>query len=123
MAAKYKVKSFTRKGGIRVKAQTKRAPKLSAAERARRGKVAKGKLLPAGIKAAGKRGFKGTVEKLTGKKGVRTPAKLAGWLKGQAKEKGVLSAKHPYVGRKGYRKHKIGGKKALASAWRKRKRG
>ena len=101
----YLVKSFRRKGGTIVKAHKRTKPTLSAMERARRARQAKGTLLPAGIKAAGARGFTETAEKLRGKPGVTSPEKLAGWLKGQAKEKGELSPKHPYVGRRGFRKY------------------
>ena len=43
---------------------------------------------------AGKKGFRGCVTVLRGKKGIRTPEKLCGWLKGQAKSTGVLSRAH-----------------------------
>ncbi len=58
------------------------------------------------VRWAGKVGFYGAKEKLEGKKGIKTPEKLAGWLKGQAKKKGVLSPEHPYVGRKKKKKVK-----------------
>jgi len=98
------VKSFVRRGGEKVKGFTKALPKLSAEERKRRAGLAKRELLPAGIKAAGARGFTETVEKLKGKPEIKSPEKLAGWLKSEAKERGELSARHPYVGRKGFRK-------------------
>ena len=69
---------------------------LSRTERARRASVAKEKLVPAAIKATGQKGFGATVEALTGKPGVESPEKLAGWLKAKAKAKGQLSSKHPY---------------------------
>lgn len=105
MAKTYKVKGFTRKGGVKVKAQTRKAPKLSAAERKRRGKQALSTLLPAAIKWVGEVGFDEAVKKLSKATGINNPKMLAGWLKGQAKKKGVLSAKHKYVGRKGFRKY------------------
>jgi hypothetical protein len=107
----YRVAAFTRKGGVKVKAHMREKPTLSPAERARRARVAKEELLPAGIKAAGQRGFRGTLEKLVGKPGIESPERLAGWLKGQAKERGELSPRHPYVGRRGYRKYKAAAKR------------
>ena len=99
-----RVRGFIRKGGVRVKGFTKAAPKLSAAERARRAGVAKRVLLPAGIKAVGQRGFEETVKKLRGKRGIESPEKLAGYLKKRALEAGQLSPTHKYRGRKGFRK-------------------
>jgi len=99
--AKYRVKSFIRKGGVRVKAHTRHTPRLTTAERQRRVNVAQKKLLPAAIKAAGQRGFSATLRKLEKHKdGIKTPKRLSGWLKGQAKKKGLLSPKHPYKGRR-----------------------
>ena len=105
MPKTYKVKAFTRKGGVKVKAQTRKAPKLSSAERKRRGRQALTTLLPAAIKWIGQVGFDEAVRKLSDKSGIKNPKMLAGWLKGQAKKAGVLSAKHKYVGRKGFRKY------------------
>ena len=120
MPKKYYVSPFRRKGGVKVKGFYRKKPKLSAAERERRAKVAKEKLLPAAVKWAGKKGFRATREALEGKEGITNPTLLAGWLKGQAKEKGELSPKHLYVGRKGYRKYKIGGRKVKASVYYKK---
>ena len=113
-----RVKSFRRKGGIRVKGFTRRAPRLSASERVRRAQRARRILLPAAIRATGKRGFYGTLEKLKGKKGIRTPIRLAGWLKGQAKKLGVLSPRHPYVGRRGFRKYPKAARRLSPRAYR-----
>ena len=99
------VKGFTRKGGVKVKGFTKALPKLSVAERKRRAGQALKTLLPAAIGWVGKVGFEGAAKRLAGKAGIESPEKLVGWLKGQAKARGVLSAKHPYVGRKGFRKY------------------
>lgn len=98
--ARYKVKAFTRKDGTKVRSHYRSKPKLSTSERRRRATKAKTELLPAAVEAAGQRGFRGTLAKLKGKKGIKSPKKLAGWLKGQAKKRGVLSPKHPYVGRR-----------------------
>lgn len=70
--------------------------KLSISERLRRRKLAKEKLLPAAIKATGRKGFTKTKEALEGKPGITSPTKLSGWLKARAKERGILSKKHPY---------------------------
>lgn len=101
----YKVSGFTRKGGVKVKAHVRTKPTLSAREKQRRGSVAKKVLIPAAIKATGKKGFAKTVEGLRGKKGIKSPERLAGWLKGQAKAKGQLSPEHKYRGRAGWRKY------------------
>ena len=98
------VKGFTRKGGVKVKGFTKALPKLSVEEKKRRAGQALKTLLPAAISWVGKVGFEEAASRLAGKAGIKNPKKLVGWLKGQAKAKGVLSAKHPYVGRKGFRK-------------------
>ena len=100
----YKVKPFTRKGGVRVKGFTRKLPKLTVGERKRRAGVALKKLLPAAIGWVGKVGFDEAVKRLAGKAGIKNPKRLVGWLKGQAKAKGVLSPAHKYVGRKGFRK-------------------
>lgn len=62
------------------------------------------RLVKEAIKATGKKGFAKTKEALEGKPGIKSPEKLAGWLKGQAKARGELSSKHPYVGRRKKRK-------------------
>ncbi len=67
---------------------------------AMRATQAKKTLIPAAIKATGKKGFTATKEALEGKPGVTSPTRLAGWLKGRSKERGQLSPEHPYVGRK-----------------------
>ena len=96
----YKVKAFVRGDGTKVKAHTGASPTLGAKERKRRAAVAKRELLPRAISAAGEKGFTETAEALTGKPGVKSPEKLAGWLKKEALHRGVLSSKHPYTGRK-----------------------
>lgn len=59
---------------------------------------------PGNIKAlirwAGKVGFSDVYQKIKDKPWVKDPKRLAGWLKAQAKKRGVLSPAHPYVGRK-----------------------
>ena len=120
MVKKYHVSPFRRKGGVKVKGFYKAKPKLSATERARRAKVARTKLLPAAEKWAGKKGFKATEKALEGKPGITNPVLLAGWLKGEALHKHELSPKHKYVGRKGYRKYKIGGKKVSSKVYYKK---
>ena len=100
MTKRYTVKGFERKGGVRVKTHTRAKPKLTTTEKKRRATQAKKVLVPAAIKATGEKGFGGTVKALTGKEGIKSPEKLAGWLKGQAKKKGQLSPQHPYVGRR-----------------------
>ena len=121
MPKTYRIKGFQRKGGVKVKAQTRKAPKLSSAERKRRGRLALTKLVPAAEKWVGKVGFDECVKRLTGKPGITNPVKLCGFLKGEAKEKRVLAKVHKYVGRKGFRKYKIGGKKVLAKEYYKKK--
>ncbi|MEW6097291.1 MAG: hypothetical protein AB1567_12345, partial [bacterium] len=79
----------------------RRKPTLSKAERERRARFAKKVLLPKAIEATGKKGFRATKKALEKyQNGITDVKKLAGWLKGQAKEKGVLSSKHPYMGRR-----------------------
>ena len=95
-----RVKPFTRKGGEKVRGKERKKPILSAEEKKRRARVAKKELIPAAIKAAGRAGFEETKEKLVGKPGMKSPEKLAGWLKARSKERGQLSPKHPYVGRR-----------------------
>jgi len=115
---RYWVPGFTRKG-VKVKGHTRKRPTLIAGERTRRAGVARRRLLPAGVKAAGKRGFRGTVEKLRPYEGnITSPERLAGWLKGQAKARGELSSKHPYVGRRGYRKYPAAAKKMVKREYR-----
>lgn len=102
--------AYTRKGRIRVKAARVpatrvRFPKLTAEERKRRADVALKKLLPAAIRWAGKVGFEEAARRLAGKARITDEKKLAGWLKSEARKRGVLSKAHPYVGRKGYRKY------------------
>ncbi len=75
---------------------SKRKQALSYAEQRRRTQQAKQTLLPAAIGKAGEVGFGETAEKLASKPNVKSPKKLAGWLKGQAKKKGQLSPEHPY---------------------------
>ncbi len=125
MAKKYYVSPFRRKGGVKVKGFYRKKPKLSAAERERRAKIAKEKLLPAAVKWAGKKGFRATKEALEGKEGITNPMLLAGWLKHEAYVKHELSPKHKYVGRRGYRKNpamakKLGPKKY--KEWLRKKR-
>jgi len=96
----YTVKGFARKGGVKVSSHSRSKPALSTSEKKRRASQAKRELVPAAIKAAGQKGFTATEKALEGKPGIKSPEKLAGWLKGQAKKKGQLSPKHPYVGRK-----------------------
>jgi hypothetical protein len=74
----------------------KKSPALPPAERSRRAIRARTKLVPAAVKAAGRKGFKATRAELEKYLEITSPTKLAGWLKGQAKEKGVLSSAHPY---------------------------
>jgi len=82
-------------------AKTRKAPQLSQMERERRAQQATKTLLPAAIKATGKKGFRATKEALERHQDdITNPALLAGFLKGQAKKKGLLSPAHPYVGRK-----------------------
>lgn len=81
-------------------------PKLSAEERARRGKRAKAELVPAAEEWVGKVGFTKAKEALAKHPEVESPEKLAGFLKGKAKARGILSEKHPYAGRK--KKHREG---------------
>ncbi len=101
------------------KKSSRRAPTLTAEERTRRAERARRQLLPAAIKAAGKRGFYGTVEKLEKYKDrITSPERLAGWLKGEAKRRGVLSPEHPYVGRKGYRKYPEAARRMSAKEYR-----
>lgn len=97
---KIRVKGFIRKGGVRVKGFIRKAPRLSGAERKRRAELAKKILLPAAIKATGKKGFAKTALALAKHSEITSPTKLAGWLKGQAKAMGVLSSEHAYRGRK-----------------------
>lgn len=78
---------------------------VSYTEQRRRAQQAKQNLVPAAIAKAGQVGFGETAEKLAGKPNVKNPKKLAGWLKGQAKQKGQLSPEHPY-GKKKHKKHK-----------------
>jgi len=78
---------------------TRYHPTVPAEERARRAVRAKKHLVPAAVKATGEKGFEETKEQLKGKPEVTSPTKLAGWLKGRAKERGLLSPQHPYVGR------------------------
>lgn len=53
------------------------------------------------IEWAGKKGFYETVKALRGKPGITDPERLAGWLKGQAKKRGVLAPEHEYGKRAG----------------------
>ena len=46
------------------------------------------------IRAAGKKGFTETKEELEGKPGVKDPDSLAGWLKSEARRKGLLAEEH-----------------------------
>ena len=101
----YQVKALRRKSGAKVAGHIRSLPTLPKVERARRARVAKTELLPKAIKATGQKGFGATAKALAGKPGIKSPERLAGWLKGQAKEAGELSPKHPYVGRKGFRKY------------------
>lgn len=58
------------------------------------------RLVSAAIKSTGQKGFYETERELRGKPGVRSPKRLAGWLKGQAKKRGQLSPEHQYGKRK-----------------------
>lgn len=55
-----------------------------------------GKSIKGLIGWAGRVGWRGCVSRLRGQKGIRTPEKLCGYLKGQAKKTGVLSKAHSY---------------------------
>lgn len=96
MKAYYATKGWKRKPKKKGNPKKRKTSKLTKTERKRRKRVAKKVLIPKAIAMAGKRGFKATMAKLKGKPGVRSPEKLAGWLKGQAKKRGLLSKKHPY---------------------------
>lgn len=79
----------------------RRKPRLTQAERERRRARARRVLVSAAIRATGRKGFYATREALERHRdSISDPTRLAGWLKGQAKRRGVLSPKHPYVGRK-----------------------
>lgn len=58
------------------------------------------KLKIAAIRSAGRKGFAKTREGFEGKSGIKSPTLLAGWLKGQARKKGMLAKEHAY-GRRG----------------------
>lgn len=45
---------------------------------------------------AGRVGWRGCVSGLSGKKGIRSPERLCGYLKGRAKKAGRLSRSHAY---------------------------
>jgi len=78
---------------------------LSATERARRRRQAKRVLLPAAIRAAGRKGFYATAIALarhTDK--ISDPRRLAGWLKAQARKRGWLKPEHM---RRGSRSKKV----------------
>ena len=113
----YRVSGFTRKGGVRVAGHTREKPTLSAGERARRARLALVKLVPAAKDWVGKAGFDECVANLRGKPEIRNPELLCGWLKGGAKERGTLSPAHKYVGRKGFRKYTIGGRKVTSKEY------
>lgn len=117
MAKRISVESFMRKGGVEVARFTKSTPTLSSAERARRRKFAKAKLLPEAVKRVGQKGFGKTVEELTDHFPAARAKLIAGKLKGMAKKKGVLAKEHAYKGREGYRKYKIGGKPVTAQEY------
>ena len=85
-------------------ARKRKKPELSVAERARRTQRAKRILVPAAIKATGRKGFRETVKALAGKPKIESPEKLAGWLKKEALHRGQLSSAHPYTGRRKRRK-------------------
>lgn len=68
--------------------------KLSKTERARRARSAKKKLLPKAIAAVGRMGFGAAAKKLKGEEGIVSPEKLAGYLKAEARKRGLLSPKH-----------------------------
>ena len=115
----YWVPGFTRRRGERVAGHTRRRPVLTARERGRRAGVARRRLLPAGVKAAGKRGFYGTVEKLRPYQDkITSPERLSGWLKKEAAARGELSPRHPYVGRRGYRKYPAAAKRMAKREYR-----
>jgi len=117
-------KGYIRKGGIKVKrarvpAVRVKFPKLTAEERRKRADRALRILLPAAIKWVGQVGFREAAKRLANKAGIKDPERLAGWLKGQALRRGVLSPAHKYRGRLGYRKapamaKKLGPKKYKA---------
>jgi len=68
---------------------------LSATERARRRRFAKRVLLPAAIRAAGRKGFYATAIALARHPDkVSNPIRLAGWLKAQARRRGWLRPEH-----------------------------
>jgi len=68
---------------------------LSAAERARRRRLAKRVLLPAAIRAAGRKGFYATAIALARHTDrISDPRRLAGWLKAQARKRGWLRPEH-----------------------------
>jgi len=70
---------------------------LSAAERARRRRQARRVLLPAAIRAAGRKGFYATAIALARHPDkVSNPIRLAGWLKAQARKRGWLRPEHRY---------------------------
>jgi hypothetical protein len=100
MAKKIKVKGFVRKGGVKVKGFTRKPPRLSEEERKKRAVRAKSVLLPAAIRATGKKGFAQTVIGLARHPEIKSPEKLGGWLKAEAKRLGLLSPEHAYRGRK-----------------------
>ena len=77
-----RVGAFTRVGGIKVKAHTRSRPKLSEEERKRRASRARKTLIPAAIRATAKKGYKKTLEGLKKHEdGIKSPEKLAGWLR------------------------------------------
>lgn len=79
----------------------RRKPRLSEAERSRRATRARRVLIPAAIRATGRKGFYATEEALRKYEDhITDPTRLSGWLKARAKERGILSPEHPYVGRR-----------------------
>ena len=85
-------------------ARKRKKPELSAAERAQRAQRARRILVSVATKATGRKGFRETVKALAGKPEIKSPEKLAGWLKKEALHKGQLSSAHPYTGRRKRRK-------------------
>jgi hypothetical protein len=80
---------------------TRKRPRLTKAERQSRAERARKRLLPASVKATGRKGFRQTVAALEPHRDkVSDPARLAGWLKSRALYAGVLSPRHKYKGRR-----------------------
>lgn len=88
------------------KKYVRRPPRLTEAERRRRAQRARTQLLPRAIRATGRKGFYAVEAALEKHRdAVTDPTRLAGWLKAEAYRAGVLSPRHKYRGRRGYRKY------------------